>query len=174
VRGSDNPGPHDPADYCGDPVEIFGMTIPPPEHCETACVSPDAHVFDDKQCTTSKGVGHAVTEYDGVFGVCSYEQGGTLLTFDECLDAPAPNVEVCEPLVMIATAAGHTHVLSPTMTAADVTAGAARTYTLTGGGHQHTVTITADDMAKLEANFGAGETSTDTNGHTHLVSVRCQ
>ena len=68
----------------------------------------------------------------------------------------------------------HGHVL--VVTAADVTAGADKTYDITGtAGHTHMVTITAADFAKLQSNANGTvmEISTLTDAHTHDITVIC-
>lgn len=70
--------------------------------------------------------------------------------------------------------ANHGHVL--VVTAADVTAGADKTYDITGtAGHTHMVTITAADFAKLQSNANGTvmEVSTVGNAHTHAITVIC-
>lgn len=88
------------------------------------------------------------------------------------VDAP-PEVDappgVCTPEPTIASNHGHTL----TIAAADVTAGQARTYDITGGaGHAHAVTLTAAHFQMLQQNQPVTVTSTSA-GHTHSVTVRC-
>jgi hypothetical protein len=65
----------------------------------------------------------------------------------------------------------HGHVL--TVSAADVTAGSAKTYTMTGGTHGHSVTVTAADFSKLKSAGQVTVTSTSDVGHSHSVTVSC-
>lgn len=66
----------------------------------------------------------------------------------------------------------HGHVLN--VTKADVMAGAAKTYDIAGtAGHSHLVTLSAQDMANLQQNLLAQETSTVTLSHSHSISVSC-
>jgi hypothetical protein len=69
--------------------------------------------------------------------------------------------------------ANHAHAL--TIPAADITRGAAKTYSIRGAsGHDHTVTVSAADFAKLKAAGGSLTlTSSAGAGHSHTVSVRC-
>ena len=72
--------------------------------------------------------------------------------------------------VIIGTNHGH----SMTISAADVTAGAEKTYDLQGSSqHPHTVTITVADFTMLQADTMVIKTSSNDNGHTHSVTVRC-
>jgi hypothetical protein len=66
----------------------------------------------------------------------------------------------------------HGHVL--TVSFDDVTAGAEKTYEITGtAGHPHTVTLSADDMKSLLAGNLLRTKSTTDRGHAHRVVARC-
>jgi hypothetical protein len=68
--------------------------------------------------------------------------------------------------------ANHGHTMSVSM--ADISAAADKTYDITGaGGHLHTVTITAAQFATLAANGSVQVTSTSGGAHTHAVTVAC-
>ena len=68
--------------------------------------------------------------------------------------------------------ANHGHTLS--VSQADVEAGVERMYSIQGSsGHNHTVTITADDFMDLQGNNNITVNSTNDDGHTHSVTVRC-
>ncbi len=57
---------------------------------------------------------------------------------------------------------------------ADIDAGVERTYDITGGSaHAHSVTLTADDFAALQAGEEITVVSTSGGGHTHDVKVAC-
>lgn len=74
--------------------------------------------------------------------------------------------------VTIGTNHGHTLAVS----AADVTAGAEKTYDIQGGStHPHSVTLTAANFATLQSDPNANLTLTSTTnaGHTHAVTIRC-
>lgn len=73
------------------------------------------------------------------------------------------------PTANIATNHGH----SVSISAADVNAAAAKDYTLTGGGHEHTISLSADQMTMIAAGENVMVTSSSTNGHTHGVTVSC-
>jgi hypothetical protein len=61
-----------------------------------------------------------------------------------------------------------------TMTDADVMAAAEKTYDIQGAAaHSHMVTLTADQMAMLKAHGTVMVTSSDGEGHTHMVTVTC-
>ena len=86
---------------------------------------------------------------------------------DEPSDESSDALVTCRPPVISANH-GHSLVVSP----ADVAAGVAKTYSIQGAaGHDHLVTITAAQFARL----GAGQTitipSTNGAGHTHSVTV---
>jgi hypothetical protein len=55
--------------------------------------------------------------------------------------------------------------------AADVAAGAAKTYQTSGGSHNHTVNVSADDMAKLANCETVVVNSSDTHAHSWTVSI---
>lgn len=66
----------------------------------------------------------------------------------------------------------HGHVL--TVSFADVTAGAEKTYDLAGtASHPHTVTLSADDMKRLLEGKVVRTKSTTDRGHAHRVVARC-
>jgi hypothetical protein len=88
----------------------------------------------------------------------------------ECA-ARADDVKVERVVSKVAKNHGHALVVSP----ADVKAGVARTYDLTGtSGHLHEVTLTADDFKKLAAGEPVRMPSTrfDGRGHRHRVLLR--
>jgi hypothetical protein len=66
----------------------------------------------------------------------------------------------------------HGHVLM--VSKEDVSAGADKTYDITGsGGHAHSLTVSAADFAKLAQNMSVHLTSTSGGGHTHGVLIMC-
>lgn len=68
----------------------------------------------------------------------------------------------------------HGHVLA--VTAADVSAGQAKTYDITGtSDHPHSVTVTAANFTSLQNNPSGSVqvTSTSGGGHTHQVTILC-
>ena len=66
----------------------------------------------------------------------------------------------------------HGHVLLVPM--ADILAGAQKNYDIRGtADHTHQVTLTAADMASLQQNLAARETSTVTLSHSHSIVVSC-
>lgn len=66
----------------------------------------------------------------------------------------------------------HGHAL--TVPKEDVAAAVEKTYSIQGSaGHDHEVTVTAADFAKLADNDAITVTSTTTAGHTHTVTVVC-
>ncbi|HEY5923030.1 MAG TPA: hypothetical protein VIV11_15225 [Kofleriaceae bacterium] len=69
--------------------------------------------------------------------------------------------------------ANHGHVLA--VLAADVSAGATKTYTMTGGDHTHMVTVTAANFATLQSNANGSVqvTSTNVGAHMHTVTIIC-
>ena len=71
-----------------------------------------------------------------------------------------------------AISANHGHSLA--VPAADISAGADKTYQIQGSsGHPHTVTITAAQFAMLAQNTSITVTSSNDAGHTHQVTVNC-
>ena len=72
--------------------------------------------------------------------------------------------------VTIGTNHGHTLTVSKE----DVNAAVAKTYSIQGSsGHDHMVTISADDFGKLKNKTAISVTSTNDAGHTHNVAVSC-
>jgi hypothetical protein len=67
--------------------------------------------------------------------------------------------------------ANHDHVV--TVPKEDVIAGTEQTYTLTGGGHTHMITLTAAHFTMLQNNETVSVSSTSSGAHTHSVSVQC-
>lgn len=65
---------------------------------------------------------------------------------------------------------GHAHTVV-NLTAAEKTAGAAGTYTLMGGSHIHTFTLTAEDFTTLKA--GTAITKPDLEGDGHIIKITC-
>ena len=69
---------------------------------------------------------------------------------------------------------GSNHGHSLTVSTADVQAGAAKTYSIQGtSGHDHNVTLSAADFTQLQSNNTVTVSSTNDDGHTHSVTVRC-
>jgi hypothetical protein len=61
-----------------------------------------------------------------------------------------------------------------TAPAADVTAGATKTYSIQGTStHDHTITLTTGHFDQLKAGMNVSVMSTNTLGHQHTVSVTC-
>lgn len=88
------------------------------------------------------------------------------------IDAPV-NVSCVDNGTRVNISSNHGHTLE--IPAADVMAGAARTYDITGSGdHSHSVTISAAQMAMLAANSSIQVTSTAGGAHTHSISVSCR
>ncbi len=72
---------------------------------------------------------------------------------------------------IVAIGGNHGHAL--VVSKADIAAGTAKTYDITGGSlHDHAVTVSAADFAKLAANTSITLTSTQ-NVHTHTITVTC-
>jgi uncharacterized protein YpmB len=66
----------------------------------------------------------------------------------------------------------HGHSLK--VAAADIVAGAAKTYSIKGtSGHNHTISVTAAQFAQLKSGTAVVTTSTNDAGHTHSVTVSC-
>lgn len=66
----------------------------------------------------------------------------------------------------------HGHVLS--ISAADLAAGADKTYDITGSAsHKHTVTIEAEDFTDLKNGVTYSVTSSTDAGHSHEIEISC-
>ncbi|MDW3209574.1 MAG: hypothetical protein R8N23_06900 [Reichenbachiella sp.] len=66
------------------------------------------------------------------------------------------------------------HGHSLTVSKADVDAGTAKTYDITGSsGHSHSVTVSSSNFASLKDNTSVNIDSTSGDGHTHSITVSC-
>jgi len=71
-----------------------------------------------------------------------------------------------------AIAGNHGHVL--TIAEADLNSVTDKTYSIQGSaGHDHTVTLTAAQLASLKAGHSVAVTSTTTSAHMHVVTANC-
>jgi len=69
---------------------------------------------------------------------------------------------------------GSNHGHSMTVSAADVNAGTEKVYDISGGGgHAHSVTLTANHFGTLATGAPVTVDSTSGNAHTHSVTVTC-
>ncbi len=97
----------------------------------------------------------------GALAACGGDDGGG------GIDAPPGACALNENI-----GGNHGHVLTVSM--ADVTAGAERTYDITGSSiHIHSVTLTAAHFTMLAANQTVTVTSTSGSQHTHTVTITC-
>ena len=72
----------------------------------------------------------------------------------------------------VAISSNHGHVLA--VSAADVEAGAEKTYDIGGSAdHTHMVTLSANHFAMLQGNSSITVQSTSNGVHTHAVTVSC-
>ena len=98
----------------------------------------------------------------GVLAACGGDDGG-----GDAIDAPAG---ACTPNATIAGNHGHTLTVST----ADVTAGAEKTYDIEGSaGHAHSVTVSAANFTTLAGGGNVNLVSTSGSSHTHNVTVVC-
>jgi len=66
----------------------------------------------------------------------------------------------------------HGHTLA--VSAADVNAGVAKTYSIMGSGtHNHSLTISADNFNSLQTNYSITVTSSNDDDHSHAVIISC-
>jgi hypothetical protein len=74
-----------------------------------------------------------------------------------------------------ASAISGNHGHSLTITKEDIAAGAEKSYDIAGSaGHSHTVVLTASHFAQLATDTSSTVTTSETNGHTHSVTIACQ
>ncbi|WKB81302.1 hypothetical protein QYR09_16320 [Cellulophaga lytica] len=67
----------------------------------------------------------------------------------------------------------HNHTLE--IATADIISGATKVYTLIGAtGHEHMLTITAEDFATLKTNNTITIAASTNAGHTHAVTIGCK
>lgn len=106
-----------------------------------------------------------------VLGACALdaEPEADLAAGEEAVDQSEDALVACKPPVI---SANHGHSLL--VSAADVAAGVAKTYSIAGSSsHDHTVTISAAQFATLAAGRAVTVTSSKDAGHTHTVKVTC-
>lgn len=67
----------------------------------------------------------------------------------------------------------HGHTLS--IAAADVSAGVAKTYNMTGGGHSHDVLVSPANFSTLQTSKSASVTSAPggSDNHSHSITITC-
>jgi hypothetical protein len=131
------------------PQPVPAATTPAPAGDKAAVVKPDTTATAGTDAPTTAGKG---------------------------TDTPATPVKDEAPKTSFSRVVGrlgrnHGHAL--TVSFADVTAGAEKTYNLTGGGHPHTVTLSADEMKSLLAGKVVRTKTTTDRGHAHRVVARC-
>jgi hypothetical protein len=91
-------------------------------------------------------------------------------------DAPAvaPKEEIQKsPFSRVIAKVGKNHGHLLVVSFADVTAGAEKTYELTGSTHPHSVKISADEMKSLAAGKIVRTKTTLDRGHAHRVLAKC-
>jgi hypothetical protein len=87
---------------------------------------------------------------------------------------PAAEEAPKTPFTRVIGRLGRNHGHELTVSFADVTEGAEKTYALAGpSGHSHSVTLSADDMKSLLAGKVLRTKTTSDNGHAHRVVARC-
>lgn len=84
-------------------------------------------------------------------------------------DAAQGGVVDCGTFTIGPPADGHN--MPATITAADINAGAEKSYDLTGGSHSHRFTITAAQFTMLAAGQQVEVTSTNDLNHDHTVTI---
>ncbi|MFH6603707.1 hypothetical protein ACEZ3G_09485 [Maribacter algicola] len=83
-----------------------------------------------------------------------------------------PQVNCIDNGTAVAIGSNHGHTL--VVSKADVNAGNEKTYSIQGSsGHDHTITITAENFTSLKNNSSISVVSTNDDDHTHSVTVSC-
>ncbi len=95
---------------------------------------------------------------------------------DDSSDDPNPNQNgqsnCTDNGTVSSIGSNHGHTL--TVSVADVQSGAEKTYSIQGSSsHDHSVTLTAANFNSLQNNNSITVSSTNDDGHTHSVTVRC-
>lgn len=99
---------------------------------------------------------------------CSSDDGGNTV------NPPVGNPGDCLQNGGTASAITGNHGHSLSVSAADVSAGTEKTYSIQGASsHQHMVTVTSSDFGNLGLNQSITKTSTSDSGHTHSVTISC-
>ncbi len=90
-------------------------------------------------------------------------------------DGPTPNGQVnCSANGATASAISANHGHSLTVSRLDIDEAVEKSYSIQGiSGHDHDITITANDFLTLQTNDAISVISTSGNGHTHSVTVSC-
>ena len=93
---------------------------------------------------------------------------------DEPDPDPNPNAEVNCLDNGTASSIGSNHGHNLTIPQADVQSGHQKSYSIQGSSsHDHMVTLTETDFDVLQGNNSITVSSTNNDGHTHSVTVRC-
>jgi len=70
----------------------------------------------------------------------------------------------------VSIGSNHSHLV--TVTKADVDAATDKQFTLSGGGHSHTFTLTTVDFSTLKSGSSVSKTSSN-DGHSHALTITC-
>jgi hypothetical protein len=110
-----------------------------------------------------------------VWGICMGISGAILLpncsgsedpqpdTIRSCIDNGAESLTISQ---------NHGHVVD--IPASDITSTTSKTYNITGtADHPHFITITPDQFLQLQENDSISVMTSNNNGHTHSIVVRC-
>ena len=102
---------------------------------------------------------------------CGSSGSGDAATSPTPVPSPTPSGNCAANGTTFTISGNHGHVID--VTSADIAAGVDKTYHIMGSAtHDHTVTFTAADFAKLAMNLSAAEVSSVT-GHSHNVTIVC-
>jgi hypothetical protein len=95
---------------------------------------------------------------------------GVSITISGCGGSSSPSAPKGQPssdkMGQISANHGHTAVI----TSAQLTAGGALVVTLLGGGHSHTVDLSAMEVVQIRDGQRVAKASSSTDGHTHTVT----
>ena len=101
-------------------------------------------------------------------GACASDDGDG----EDAADSGDDDGGWCSSAATANIATNHGHSLS--VPAGDINGGAAMDYGIQGtADHDHTVSLSADDMAMIAAGETVSVTSSSGGGHTHAVAITC-
>ena len=94
---------------------------------------------------------------------CGDDSGTAIVDEPSCIDNGTD----------VSIGSNHGHTL--TVSKADIDRGVDAIYNIQGSsGHNHSVTITADQFLELQANNSISVSSSSDNDHTHFITVKCE
>ena len=98
---------------------------------------------------------------------------GAVAVLSACGDDGGSAVDAGNTCTTPASQIGTNHGHLVTISLADIDAGAAKTYTFTGGDHTHDLMISAAQFTQIKNGQTLNITSTTAVAHSHMVTIMC-